>query len=215
MKNSRKDPPRFHAAAQTFPGVTESSPGQITVVCSETGLREVRLRPRPPRGRTRSGRSAGNSAASANDPGAILARQALAEIAEYLAGRRRQFTVSLDLEGTPFQLQVWKALLRIPYGETRSYGEIARAIGRPTAARAVGMANHSNPVAIIVPCHRVIAGDGSLGGYAGGLKMKASLLRLEASGNDSYEKAIRCRIENEYQEQNGGRMLPLLSAGSR
>ena len=208
MDQSQREPRREHSAAQDF------RVGQVTVVCSKKGLREVRLRLQPPRGRTRSERSAGNSAALPNDPGAVLARQALAEIAEYLGGRRRQFTVPLDLAGTPFQLQVWKALRRIPYGQTRSYGEIARAIGRPRAARAVGMANHSNPVAIIVPCHRVIAGDGSLGGYAGGLKLKASLLRLETSGNDSLPRAVRCRMEDEYQGPRGGRVLPLFSAGS-
>ena len=87
----------------------------------------------------------------------------------------------LDLEGTSFQKKVWGALRTIPYGETRSYGEIARQVGNPRAARAVGMANHENPVAIVVPCHRVIAGDGSLGGYAGGLKRKSRILGLEKS----------------------------------
>ena len=154
-------------------------------MCSEKGLREVQFRigQKEQRGHRHSGSSPQVSVASYDGSGALLARQTLAELAEYLAGRRRQFTIPLDLEGTPFQLQVWNALLRIPFGETRSYGEIARAIGRPKAARAVGMANHSNPIAIIVPCHRVIAGDGSLGGYAGGLGMKSLLLQLESSAN--------------------------------
>lgn len=182
MDQSRREPRREHSAAQVF------RTGQVTVVCSEKGLRAVSLRPSQPQDRNHLKRPAGSftdhAARSANGSAAsLLARQALGEIAEYLAGRRRQFTVPLDLEGTAFQLQVWDALLRIPYGETRSYGEIARAVGRPKAARAVGMANHSNPVAIIVPCHRVIAANGSLGGYAAGLKMKSRLLRLESSAN--------------------------------
>lgn len=106
-------------------------------------------------------------------------RQATEQLEEYAAGRRKKFTVPLDLDGTPFQKRVWKALLAIPYGETRSYGEIARQVGNPKAARAVGMANHENPVAIIVPCHRVIAGDGTLGGYGGGLEKKSRLLGME------------------------------------
>ena len=162
----------------------QSLVGEIAVQCSDRGLREVTVRPRrePARGRNHSATPAAaeaHSVQSGTKTGGVLARQTLTEIAEYLAGRRRKFTIPLDLEGTPFQVKVWKALLEIPYGETRSYGEIARRIGRPQAARAVGMANHSNPIPIIVPCHRVIAADGSLGGYAGGLPMKARLLRLE------------------------------------
>jgi len=148
--------------------------GEIQVACSENGLREVSVR-QPSRG------AGGSSPSSPSSLEAVFARRALQEIAEFLSGRRREFTVPLDLQGTRFQLQVWKALLRIPFGETRSYGEIARSVGRPKAARAVGMANHSNPVAIVVPCHRVVASDGSLGGYAGGLEMKSRLLRLEAA----------------------------------
>jgi O-6-methylguanine DNA methyltransferase len=106
-------------------------------------------------------------------------QQAVAELRRYLAGERVQFTCPLDLHGTPFQLTVWKELVRIPYGETRSYGEIANTIGRPGAARAVGAANGANPVAIIVPCHRVIGSDGTLTGYGGGLPMKEWLLALE------------------------------------
>lgn len=158
----------FYFASERFPI------GEIGVACSENGLREVSVR-KPSRS------FAGSSLSSHGSLEAVFARRALTEISEFLNGRRRQFTVPLDLKGTRFQLQVWRALLRIPYGETRSYGEIARAVGRPKAARAVGMANHSNPVAIVVPCHRVVASDGSLGGYAGGLEMKSRLLRLEAS----------------------------------
>lgn len=101
------------------------------------------------------------------------------ELEEYFAGELRNFTVPLDLRGTDFQMRCWRALLKIPYGETRTYAEQARAVGQPKAFRAVGMANHDNPIAIIVPCHRVIASDGKLGGYGGGLPLKQKLLDLE------------------------------------
>ena len=103
------------------------------------------------------------------------------ELEEYFGGGRREFTFPLDLRGTDFQLACWRALRAIPYGETRSYAEIARAVGKPTAFRAVGMANNRNPVAIVVPCHRVIASDGSLCGYGGGLDVKRKLLELEGA----------------------------------
>lgn len=105
----------------------------------------------------------------------------LRELDEYFAGERRGFSIPLDLRGTDFQLACWQALLAIPYGETRSYAEIARAIGHPHAFRAVGMSNNRNPVAIVVPCHRVIASGGSLCGYGGGLEIKRKLLDLEQS----------------------------------
>ena len=103
------------------------------------------------------------------------------ELEEYFAGKRREFSFALDLRGTDFQLACWHALLAIPYGETRSYGDIARAVGRPQGFRAVGMANNRNPVAIVVPCHRVIASDGTLCGYGGGLDVKRKLLELEGA----------------------------------
>ena len=106
-------------------------------------------------------------------------RQAVDQLESYFTGERVQFTCPLDLHGTPFQLKVWNALTRIPYGETRSYAEIAREIEHPVAVRAVGAANGANPVAIIVPCHRVIGSNGSLTGYGGGLPTKAWLLDLE------------------------------------
>ncbi len=104
---------------------------------------------------------------------------AISQLDEYFAGRRREFTIPLDLRGTDFQLRCWRALLEIPYGQAISYAELARRVGSPRGFRAVGMANHDNPVAIIVPCHRVIASDGTLGGYGGGLELKRSLLELE------------------------------------
>lgn len=97
----------------------------------------------------------------------------------YFHGELREFTCKLDLEGTEFQKKCWNALLQIPYGKTRSYADIARQIGRPRSFRAVGQANHHNPVAIIVPCHRVITSSGTLGGYGGGLPVKEMLLQLE------------------------------------
>jgi len=110
-----------------------------------------------------------------------LIQKAAAQIEEYLNGKRKQFKLPLALHGTEFQLAVWHALQDIPYGETRSYGEIAASIGRPKAVRAVGMANNRNPISIIVPCHRVIGHDGSLTGYGGGLPLKQRLLELERS----------------------------------
>jgi methylated-DNA-[protein]-cysteine S-methyltransferase len=103
------------------------------------------------------------------------------QLGEYFAGGRRKFTLPLDLRGTDFQKRCWKELLRIPYGETRSYAEVARAVGSPRAYRAVGQANHYNPIAIVVPCHRVLAAGTALGGYGGGLATKAFLLRLEGA----------------------------------
>jgi len=102
------------------------------------------------------------------------------QLAEYFAGARRVFELPLAPPGTAFQSQVWRALLKIPFGDTRSYGQLARTIRRPSASRAVGAANGSNPIAIIVPCHRVIGTSGSLTGYGGGLEMKRWLLAHEA-----------------------------------
>jgi methylated-DNA-[protein]-cysteine S-methyltransferase len=107
-------------------------------------------------------------------------RDYVRELDEYFAGERRQFTLALDLRGTDFQLKCWRALLQIPYGETRTYADIAGTVGQPRGFRAVGLANNRNPIAIIVPCHRVIASDGSLCGYGGGLDIKRKLLDLEA-----------------------------------
>ena len=104
---------------------------------------------------------------------------AIAQLREYFAGRRRTFDLPLAPRGTPFQRTVWDALTRIPYGETVSYGELARGIGKPQASRAVGLANGANPLPIIVPCHRVIGADGSLTGFGGGLEIKRRLLALE------------------------------------
>jgi len=111
-----------------------------------------------------------------------LHREAAGQLSEYFAGARRGFTLPLEPSGTPFQLAVWRSLETIPYGETRSYGEIAAAVGKPKASRAVGMANNRNPISIIVPCHRVIGSTGKLVGYGGGLDKKRFLLELERKG---------------------------------
>jgi methylated-DNA-[protein]-cysteine S-methyltransferase len=114
-----------------------------------------------------------------HDPEAQPLPEVRRQLDEYLSGRRRDFDLPLDPWGTEFQRLCWNALQEIPYGETRSYGQQARNIGRPQAARAVGLANHDNPIGVIIPCHRVIGANGSLTGYAGGLEMKRKLLELE------------------------------------
>ena len=103
------------------------------------------------------------------------------QLEEYFGAARREFTFPLDMRGTPFQVECWRALVAIPYGETKTYADIARAVGRPQGFRAVGMANNRNPIAIVVPCHRVIASDGTLCGYGGGLDLKRKLLELEGA----------------------------------
>jgi methylated-DNA-[protein]-cysteine S-methyltransferase len=106
-------------------------------------------------------------------------RAAVAQIDEYFCGKRKEFSLSLHLEGTEFQKKAWQQLVRIPYGKTATYAEVAAAIGRPEAVRAIGQANHRNPVSIIIPCHRVIGSDGRLVGYGGGLWRKEWLLAHE------------------------------------
>lgn len=120
------------------------------------------------------------SAGGAQDASPLL-DAAEAQLREYFAGARRTFDLPLAPHGTAFQQRVWAALRAIPYGETRTYGELAAAIGNPSASRAVGMANHRNPIPIIIPCHRVIGANGTLTGYAGGLEIKRRLLALEGS----------------------------------
>src|SRR5512133_2668481 len=142
--------------------------GTLTLEVDEAGLRALRFgaqgAPRPPR-------------SAAEDAHLEATRRALKE---YFAGRPPRLP-PMDLRGSEFQRAVWGALLEIPWGETRSYGEIAARIGRPGAARAVGGANHENPIVILVPCHRVVAAGGALGGYGGGLDKKRWLLAHEAS----------------------------------
>lgn len=115
------------------------------------------------------------------DDDALPNSKARRQLDEYFAGRRTRFELPLAPQGTPFRRAVWEQLQRIPYGETTTYGEIARALGKPAAMRAVGGANHHNPISIIIPCHRVIGADGSLTGYGGELHRKRALLDLEST----------------------------------
>lgn len=152
---------------------TESPVGKLKLVASDDGLAGVlwtngeQCRLRLPSARY-------------SDEDALLC-EAAGQLAEYFAGGRHAFDLPLDPQGTPFQKAVWQALRAIPYGETRSYLELARQLDQPQAARAVGAANGRNPLSIVVPCHRVIGAGGKLTGFAGGLAAKAHLLALEAS----------------------------------
>jgi methylated-DNA-[protein]-cysteine S-methyltransferase len=143
----------------------DSPVGPLTVVSGPEGLEAIVFGRRAPDGA---------------EPDVQANAAAVSQLNEYFSGQRRVFDLKLAAKGTPFQQSVWRQLVGIPFGETRSYGQIARALGKPGAARAVGMANHENPIPIIIPCHRVVGANGSLTGYAGGLDMKACLLALEA-----------------------------------
>lgn len=131
---------------------------------------------------------------SCNDRENAVLRQAHKELTEYFSGKRYSFEVPVRFNGTPFQEAVWHALQDIPYGETRTYGEIARAVGNPKACRAVGGANHKNPIMIIIPCHRVIGADGSLVGFGGGLPVKEKLLALEKRTTEGKMETSEDRI---------------------
>ncbi len=145
----------------------ETPLGPMTVMATDEAVTAVRFG------------TSGDAVAPEEKLPPILAR-AVGELREYFAGVRRDFTLPLAPAGTVFQQQVWAALREIPYGETCTYGQIAARIGRPKACRAVGMANNRNPIAIVVPCHRVVGSSGALTGYAAGLPVKEALLRLEA-----------------------------------
>ena len=157
----------------TTPGLNASyayldSPiGWLLLVADDCGLREINF----PKGE-RAPDAAWRENASA-------LREPIRQLGDYFAGKREDFDLALAPQGTPFQQEVWKQLCRIPYGETISYGELARRIGNPNASRAVGLANGSNPIPIIIPCHRVIGSNGKLTGYGGGLPIKEKLLALE------------------------------------
>ena len=155
----------------TYYTLMDSPVGTLRLAATDKGLAEISFE-RPRRGRQRTGIE------NARHPVLVETER---QLREYFAGRRQAFELTLDLAGTPFQQSVWNALLTIPFGETRTYGELARQVGRPSAARAVGAANGQNPVAIVAPCHRVIGASGDLTGFAGGLDAKARLLRLEGA----------------------------------
>ena len=124
------------------------------------------------------------------------------ELSEYFTGMRSVFTVPLDMRGTSFQRQVWEALLDIPFGETRTYGQLANQLGNPKATRAVGAANGRNPIAILVPCHRVIGYSGKLTGFAGGLNAKAHLLRLEGRRQHLFLSEGRANMPSPEHDQH-------------
>lgn len=152
-------------AADTHFGVYSTAIGPIRIASDGEAVISVNYEP-----------EAGPDASGTPD---ALTDEASQQLEEYFAGERRQFTVPLRPHGTAFQQSVWQALLTIPYGQTRSYGQIAAQVGNPNASRAVGMANNKNPLMIFVPCHRVVGADGSLVGYAAGLEVKQRLLDLE------------------------------------
>ena len=158
-----------------FSKVIESPVGPLKLVASDGGLTAVLWKDDPP------ARVRLENVTEGEDHPVLL--QAERELREYFAGERQRFSVKLDFAGTPFQRRVWNALLAIPYGETRSYGRLAREIGYPSAARAVGAANGRNPISIVVPCHRVLGSNGQLTGFAGGLGTKARLLALEKASD--------------------------------
>ena len=152
----------------------ESPVGRLKLVATDHGLAGILWeRDRPNRVRF---------SAPVEDASHAVLVEAERQLSEYFRGRRKAFSLRLDFAGTEFQRQVWAALLTIPFGQTRSYTQIARQIGRPSATRAVGAANGRNPIAIVAPCHRVVGATGALTGFAGGLEAKAYLLTLESGG---------------------------------
>lgn len=169
-------------------GTTVKSPiGRIFVEAGPAGVTRMAI------GRAPAGRAGGrgNGAGASAEARAHLAR-AVRQLEEYFAGERRDFDLRLAMRGTPLQKRVWQGLLKIPFGQTLTYGELARRVGVPKAARAVGAACGSNPVPLVVPCHRVIGGDGSLHGYGGGLWRKEFLLKHEGAAF----KAEKSKREN-------------------
>jgi methylated-DNA-[protein]-cysteine S-methyltransferase len=182
-------------------------PGGLVVAVTERGVRRIWLRARAlPAAEARFLAPAAVHRGPGG-PTSMILRRTLEELDAFFLGGLRTFTVPLDLEGqgSPYESRVWDALRRIPYGETRSYGEIARAAGRPGAARAVGRACGRNPIPVIVPCHRVVGADGSLTGFTGGLRLKESLLEIEGwSPAAPHANAGRRRADTAHKE----RMLP-------
>jgi methylated-DNA-[protein]-cysteine S-methyltransferase len=160
----------FLMAEEFFYFQMQSPVGALLLAASKKGLYRVQFGARIP--------AAAKGEVWIDAPGKL--REAKEQLEGYFAGELREFTLPLDLRGTAFQVRCWEALRRIPYGATRSYAQLAQDAGSPRAFRAVGQANHNNPIAIIVPCHRVIGADGTLTGYGGGLSVKERLLRLES-----------------------------------
>lgn len=154
-----------------YSSLMDSPVGQLTLVANECALLAVLWEDDAP------GRVALDEATPSSRQPVLLETQA--QLEEYFGGRRRIFELPTEPRGTDFQKSVWQALTKIPFGATRSYGELAKSIGAPKASRAVGAANGKNPLSIVVPCHRVIGASGKLTGFAGGLEMKARLLAIE------------------------------------
>lgn len=154
-----------------FYTIIPSPVGKLKLVATDRGLAAVLWENENPN-RVRLG-------AMTAEPRHPVLLQTQQQLHEYFAGTRKAFTLPLDTVGTAFQQKVWAALIAIPFGETRTYGELARQLGNPNASRAVGAANGKNPLSIIAPCHRLIGSDGSLTGFAGGIETKQFLLRLE------------------------------------
>lgn len=157
----------------------ESPIGALRIASTEVGVAYLGL-PRAG-GRGFAGWLARSARGARHEQAYAPNREAIRQVVEYLEGKRSDFDLRLDLRGTPFQCSVWNALREIPYGMTRSYADVARAVGNPNAVRAVGTANGANPIPLVVPCHRVIATGGKLGGYGGGLDLKRRLLAMEQS----------------------------------
>jgi O-6-methylguanine DNA methyltransferase len=166
-------------AAVVYTARVESPIGELRLASTEGGLAYLGL-PKAG-GRGLAGWLARFAPGARREAAFAPHRDVIRQLLEYLEGKRTRFELPLDLRGTPFQCDVWNSLLEIPYGQTRSYGEVARSLGRPGAMRAVGSANGANPVPLIVPCHRVIAAGGKLGGFGGGLDLKRRLLAMEQS----------------------------------
>ena len=163
--------PKLNSTKSYVYKIMKSPVGALKLVGSDRGLAAVLWENDAP------GRVRLNIAAEDRTHPVLI--EAERQLNEYFAGKRKRFSVKLDFAGTEFQTKVWRALLAIPFGETRSYGDVAKALGKPRAVRAVGAANGRNPISIIAPCHRVIGATGALTGFAGGLKTKAYLLELE------------------------------------
>jgi O-6-methylguanine DNA methyltransferase len=159
--------------------VAQSPVGLLFLAAGERGLRHLEFLDRRSLKRAIADRS-GASPGATWEPSLLALKDVVEQLDAYFSGSLTRFELPLDPQGSEFQLQVWRELLRIPYGHTRTYGDVARALGQPRAARAVGLANHDNPIAIIVPCHRVVGAGGRLVGYGGGLPRKRKLLELEA-----------------------------------
>jgi methylated-DNA-[protein]-cysteine S-methyltransferase len=175
----------LHAAAGTGSGIAGGTPLAVVATAAGGALVALSLFGSP------AAAGAAAPADAAYRPDQPPLPEVRRQLAEYFAGMQRDFVLPLEPQGTAFERGVWRALVAIPYGETRSYAEVAMTIGRPSACRAVGRANGRNPIAVVIPCHRVIGSDGSLTGYGGGLELKRLLLDLEGAGRGAQAPATQ------------------------